>query len=267
MQRLGQNHGGYHGERIDIDAVLAEISSVARRHGWEEETLGVAARPVLALRRHLGAARANVYLSSGIHGDEPAGPLALRHLLASNAWPEDVALWVCPCLNPGGFRRNSREDEHGIDLNRDYKHFTSAIARAHARWLETTPAFDVALCLHEDWESHGFYLYELNPDGRPSLADAIIRGVATVCPIDPSPVIEGREARGGIIRPSPDPESRPQWPEAFYLLQNKTRLSYTLEAPSDFPLATRAQALVEGVTAALRELQRIAPPENRAGHD
>ncbi|HXG47673.1 MAG TPA: M14 family metallocarboxypeptidase [Methylomirabilota bacterium] len=259
MQRLGQNQGGYRGERIDIDVVLAAIRSEARRYGWEEETLSVEARPVLALRRHHRAARANVYLSSGIHGDEPAGPLAIRHLLAANAWPEDVALWVCPCLNAEGFRRNSREDEHGIDLNRDYRHLTSEIVRAHVRWLEKTPAFDVALCLHEDWEAHGFYLYELNPNGRPSLADAIIRRVAAVCPIDPSPVIEGREAQGGIIRPSPDPASRPQWPEAFYLLQNKTRLSYTLEAPSDFPLATRVHALVEGVTAALRELPRVAP--------
>ena len=33
---------------------------------------------------------------------------------------------------------------------------------------------------------------------------------------------------------------------------NRTRLSYTLEAPSDFPLATRVDALVAGVNAALK---------------
>ena len=75
--------------------------------------------------------------------------------------------------------------------------------------------------------------------------------VAPVCPIDLSPVIEGREAQGGVIRPSLDPSTRPQWPEAFWLLQNKTRRSCTLEAPSDFPLATRVNALVAGVNAAL----------------
>jgi hypothetical protein len=41
--------------------------------------------------------------------------------------------------------------------------------------------------------------------------------------------------------------SRPQWPEAFWLLRNKTRHSYTLEAPSDFPLETRVAALVTAV--------------------
>ena len=85
----------------------------------------------------------------------------------------------------------------------------------------------------------------------PSLAQAVIGAVAPVCPIDPSPLIEGREARGGIINPNLDPASRPEWPEAFWLLQNKTRQSYTLEAASDFPLETRVRALVAGVNAAL----------------
>src|SRR5207245_1407094 len=82
-------------------------------------------------------------------------------------------------------------------------------------------------------------------------APTIIEAVAPFCPIDLSPVIEERTATGGIISPNLDPNSRPQWPEAFWLLQNKTRQSYTLEAPSDFPLPTRVEALVAGVRAAL----------------
>jgi len=118
-------------------------------------------------------------------------------------------------------------------------------------WLKAQPDFDLCLCLHEDWESQGFYVYELNPDNRPSLAQAIVDRVADVCPVDPSEIIEGRPAHKGIIRPSVDPRSRPQWPEAFFLLTHKTRLSYTLEAPSDFPLATRVAALVAAVRAAI----------------
>jgi hypothetical protein len=40
-----------------------------------------------------------------------------------------------------------------------------------------------------------------------------------------------------------DPRTRPDWPEAFYLLTYQTRLSCTLEAPSDFPLPVRVEAL------------------------
>jgi hypothetical protein len=94
-------------------------------------------------------------------------------------------------------------------------------------------------------------VYELNPDARPSLAPAMLAAVAPVCPLDLSPEIEGRPAHGGLINPNPDPNSRPQWPEAFYLFQHLTRLSYTLEAPSDFPLAVRVEALVTAVRAAL----------------
>ena len=87
----------------------------------------------------------------------------------------------------------------------------------------------------------------MNPDNRPTHSDDIIHRVSTVCPIDPSEVIEDRPANRGIIKPSVDPRSRPAWPEAFWLLMHKTRHCYTLEAPSDFPLATRVAALVESV--------------------
>src|SRR6185312_15028223 len=61
-----------------------------------------------------------IYLSAGIHGDEPAGPLAALQLLQENRWPENVDLWFCPCLNPIGFTLNTRENSRGIDLNREY---------------------------------------------------------------------------------------------------------------------------------------------------
>jgi hypothetical protein len=146
---------------------------------------------------------------------------------------------------------NTRENAGGLDLNRQYLEPTAEETRAHMAWLLRQPRFDVTLCLHEDWEAHGFYVYELNLDAQPSFAEEIVRRVEPVCPIDRSPLIEGREAHGGIIRPSVDPRSRPQWPEAFFLVAYKTRISYTLESPSDFPLRVRVAALAEGVRAVL----------------
>jgi hypothetical protein len=166
--------------------------------------------------------------------------------------PRDVSLWVCPCLNPTGFPQNTRENAAGFDLNRDYLHLETPEVRTHINWLKEQPPFDLTLCLHEDWEAGGFYCYEVNPDGQPSLAESIVKRVAQVCPIEHAPVIDGREAHApGIIRPSLDPASRPKWPEAFFLITHKTRLSYTLEAPSDFPLSTRVDALLEAVCAAV----------------
>jgi murein peptide amidase A len=257
MERLGKNHGGYHGETIDIRAVLRDCETAARQHGWTAEVFGKQGDfGLFALHRAPPSTRdpqftARIYLSAGIHGDEPAGPLAALRLLQQNLWPANAEFWFCPCLNPLGFVLNRRENAAGVDLNRDYRNTRSPEILAHIAWLERQPRFDLYLCLHEDWESHGFYLYEQNPDGKPSLAEAMINAVQKTCPIDPSEIIEDRPAKGGIIRPNLDPRTRPQWAEAFYLIVNKARQGYTLEAPSDFPLSIRVQALVAGVNAAL----------------
>lgn len=268
MQRLGKNLGAYFGEGIDIRAVLREIESTAQTHGWTAETFHETSdfkwlawrRPPAQLRTPHSlvapkppakAEPLRIYISTGIHGDEPAGPLAALRLLRENRWPQNAEIFLLPCLNPTGFTRNSRENFQGVDLNRDYLEPKTDEIRAHIAWFEKQSPFDISLCLHEDWESAGFYVYELNPDARPSFAQAIVNAVSAVCPIDLSPEIEGRPAAGGIINPNLDPRTRPQWPEAFYLISYKTRQSYTLEAPSDFPLVTRVDALVAGVNAVL----------------
>jgi hypothetical protein len=257
VQKLGKNHGGYHGETIDIPTVLREVEIAALTHGWRSEIFHENAEfKWLALHRlppssiiHHPSTR--IYISTGIHGDEPAGPLAALKLIQENLWPENAEIFLLPCLNPAGFTLNQRGNAERIDLNRDYRNPKAAEVRAHIAWLERQPKFDLYLCLHEDWESHGFYLYEQNPDNRPSPAEKIIDAVQKVCPVDPSEIIEDRPAKNGIIRPNIRPHERSDWPEAFYLITSKSRQGYTLEAPSDFPLSVRMNALVAGANAAL----------------
>ena len=254
MKRLGKNHNGYHGETIDIRAVLRDVETAAWQRGWTSELFHQTPDfKWFAFHRSPPVTRhsSRIYISTGIHGDEPAGPLAALKLIQENRWPETVQIFLMPCLNPAGFVLNRRENGAGLDLNRDYRNPQTPEIRAHIAWLERQPEFDLYLCLHEDWESRGFYLYEQNPDSKPSLADKIIEAVQKVCPIDPSNNIEGRTARNGIICPNIRPHERPDWPEAFYLITNKSRRGYTLEAPSDFPLPTRVNALVAAVNAAL----------------
>lgn len=267
MQRLGLNLSSYRGEQIQIDRVLDQLGRSARHFGWREERIeprpGVSLyfyqRPSPIAAQNPKASVRRIYISAGIHGDEPAGPLAVQTLVRENQWPEDAEIWLCPCLNPTGFLSNTRENDQGIDLNRDYLHRQSAEVIHHLRWLDALPSMDLALCLHEDWEAGGFYCYELNPDNQRSCAEPMVQAVSRICPIEKAAVIDGREAdKPGIIRPSIDPTSRPQWPEAFHLLVYKTRLSYTLESPSDFPLTTRVAALVVATHAAMESHARAA---------
>lgn len=248
MQRLGKNVGRYLGETIDIPWFLRQIDQAIVGKNWVRDP------DFFALHRAGPQPRANLYISTGIHGDEPAGPLAALRLIEENVWPDDIAIWLCPCLNPTGFPLNRRENASGIDLNRDYRQLQSAEVRAHVDWLQRQPRFDLTLCLHEDWESNGFYVYEVNPDNRPSFSEKILAAVSAICPVETSDIIEKWPAQNGIIRPNINPAERPQWPEALYLIMNKTRLSYTFEAPSDFPLLTRVAALTTAVRAVLGAL-------------
>ena len=239
---------------LDPQALAARFATAARAADFRLERFGEAAGcPLFALTKRTPGPRPRIYLSAGIHGDEPAPPLALLAMLEAGVFDARAGWFLCPLLNPAGFTLVTRENAGGIDLNRDYKDLRSAEIAAHAAWLRRQPNFDLTLCLHEDWESKGFYLYELNPPGRPSLAGPMIAAVEPLCPIDSAAEIDGRSvAAPGIIRPVSDPLMRDNWPEAIYLRAHHTTLSYTLETPSVFPLAQRIAAHRAAVEAALR---------------
>jgi protein MpaA len=240
-------------DSLDPRAVVARAVAAAEAAGFSQETFGEAAGcPLVALTRRTPGPRPRLYLSTGIHGDEPAGPLALLEMLEAGAFGSQADWFICPLLNPAGFLRAVRENADGVDLNRDYRNPRTAEIRAHLRWLRRQPNFDATFTVHEDWESQGYYLYEQNPFGRPSLAEPMLAAVAAVCPIDPGGMIDGREARGGIIRPTGELHLRELWPESIYLRVHHTALAYTIEAPSAFPLGQRVAAHRVALSTALR---------------
>lgn len=234
-------------------AFTQRMAEAAQAAGFRVKAYGEAGGcPLLALTRRTPGPRPKIYLSAGIHGDEPAPPMTLLALVDRGAF-DDRADWIiCPLLNPAGFQRGTRENPEGIDLNRDYRQTRSAEVSAHIAWLQRQPSFDLHLCLHEDWEARGFYLYELNPLQKPSLAESIVAAVAaTGFPIDPSSLIDGRPAQNGILRPDPDPAKRELWPESIYLRTHHSCLGYTMETPSGRPIEQRIAAMGTAVGAAL----------------
>lgn len=230
-----------------------QIQGSARAAGFQLESFGaIAGCPLFALTRRTPGPRPRIYISAGIHGDEPAPPLALLELLEAGFFDSRAVWFLCPLLNPVGFIRRTRENADGVDLNRDYKALRSAEIQAHARWLQRQPNFDLALCLHEDWEARGFYLYELNPASAASLAPRILQAVARVCPLETATVIDGRPiSEPAIIRPLDDPALRETWPEAVYLRAHHTRHEYTLETPSTLPLSVRIAAQSAAIAAVI----------------
>ena len=225
---------------FDPSAVAAQFDAAGRAAGFRIEKFGtISGFPLFALTRRTPGPRPRIYLSAGIHGDEPAPPLALLRLLERGLFDARATWFLCPLLNPVGLARGTRENADRLDLNRDYRHLISAEIRAHIAWLQRQPRFDLALFLHEVWEAKGFYLYELNRSGRPGFAEAIIEAVRAGGPIDLSDKIDGRDASGGIIRPPGDRTQLEQWPEAAYMHAHHTTMSYGFETSSAFPLEQR----------------------------
>ncbi len=220
---------------------VARCRAAARASGWRETVFGESdGVPLVAFTSRNVGVKPRIYISAGIHGDEPAPPLAVLQMLETGVFDDRATWFVVPLLNPASFPFSRRESVNGIDLNRDYRQPRTLEIAAHVRWLEKQPRFDLALCLHEDWESKGFYLYELNASDRPGIARELLAAGEAILPVDPDSVIDGRPtAERGIIRPENDPDMRDTWPECIYLRALHTQLCYTLESPSAGPLAGR----------------------------
>ncbi len=225
------------GEYCTEFALAAEIRGFSREI-LADFTMG----PLLAWERPGPGPR--VYLSAGIHGDEPAGPLALLELMRNEFFSEEVHWLLCPALNPDGLAAASRENAQGIDLNRDYWSLTTAEVATHARWLTSQPAPDLCISLHEDWETSGFYFYEINlGEDDPERAAEILSAVHPWLPAEACAEIDGHACRSpGWIYHEAEPDLPEGWPEAIYLAKMGCPLSFTFETPSCAKLETRVAA-------------------------
>jgi len=78
----------------------------------------VRGRPIVAYERGDPTGPAVVVIGV-IHGSEPAGLLVVRRL-ERVALPTGVHLWLVPTVNPDGLAAGTRQNAHGVDLNRNW---------------------------------------------------------------------------------------------------------------------------------------------------
>ena len=241
--------------RVNVDQLLIDLRNAAITAGFEVYTYGkIENWPLYGFIRRATESSdpQQLYLSTGVHGDEPAGPLALLELLRSDALPRECDIVLCPVINPSGLAAGTRENAHSIDLNRDYTEFNSIEVSTHRDWIaQHIQTLDLALHLHEDWESKGFYLYELNFANHPSRSPAILAAVAAHLPIETARLIDDSPARGGIIRAEVLPDIPEGLPEAIYFYKRFGGINHTLETPSSLPLEQRVAAMQAAVLAAI----------------
>ncbi|MBC2607686.1 M14 family metallopeptidase [Pelagicoccus albus] len=198
-----------------------------------------------------------LYLSSGIHGDEPAGPLALLELLESGLLPRDTDIAIVPLINPTGIKAKKRENDNGWDLNRDFRYPKNPETQAVREFIISQAPFHLSVALHEDWESSGFYMYCITPDGDDRLPRKILNEVKKEGPLEPETEIDGHPAENGLItRPADfDLEGRDDWPEAFLLYERSEHVHITTESASSAQLRIRIAQQCQAVKTAIRLLE------------
>ena len=185
----------------------------------------------------------SLYISTGIHGDEPAGvealiQWALRFLPTLAGWN----LQLFPCLNPWGLERNIRCDAEGRDLNRCFNSRKVPQIRAQLALMKGRH-YDAGVMLHEDYDARGFYLYEASRQ-RPHWGDILRDELSAYMAPDPRGRIEGRAARDGVIRRRIDQRLLKQLkghPEALHLYFHHAERTFTFETPSEESLSDRVE--------------------------
>jgi len=206
---------------------------------------------VYAVRTKRLRKNVQLYISAGIHGDEPASTEGLITWAERNIdMLRCVSCLVIPCLNPWGLVNNCRFDEAGRDLNRRFDRSRGAVPTAMRAALDGH-SFEVALMLHEDFDGQGIYIYEVQ-DVKPYWGEGLLEAASRNMPIDPRAKIDSRRARRGVVRRPINPELTALAPEAIYLHQHHARRAFTFETPSEFAIADRVESQVALVDACIR---------------
>lgn len=241
----------------DPRALLRRWRAVAEQTGLKMRILTeVAGEKIFYLesttRKEGGRA---LYLSSGVHGDEAAAAWGLliwaeRNLEALRSGH----FLIFPCLNPHGLHQNTRRDHRGQDLNRCFHLDDDPVCGPWRQLIQQQP-LRLGLCLHEDYDAQGCYVYELGPKAR-ALSPRIMQSAKLRIPADPRSRIDGSRAQGGIIRRSTLPQHLPGMPEAIVLWQLGCDVTLTFETPSEFSFDDRVECQVNFIESTLTVLNQ-----------
>ena len=244
----------------DYGALIARWKKLAQKTGLEMVSLGQQGKLETIAVRGSGGDKEGLYLSAGVHGDEPGAPWGLLEWAEANQnFLRGETITILPCVNPWGFTNNVRMDNKGRDLNRMFHSKTLPFFRAWRKLLGDQQ-FRLALNLHEDYDARGIYVYELVPRGM-KISDRVFDRIESIIPRESRANIEGQGMNGGIIRHRGDLRRVVEeqldggWPEAIYLYLNHTRVCLNFETPSEFAFHERVKAQSGFIAGAMKSVE------------
>jgi hypothetical protein len=240
-----------------LDQIAAHSPNLVAKHDARFESGG----ETYTLPRYLfvgptgGDAPIRVGIFAGVHGDEPEGVRAvIQFIKLLEAKPELAAgyyLSFYPVCNPTGLEDGTRHSRSGKDLNRE---FWGGSNEPEVRLLQAeliSQSFNGIISLHTDDTSDGFYGIVRGALLTQHLIEPALQAAGKFLPRDARSVIDGFQARNGIIRDgyagvlSAPPKVRPR---PFEII---------LETPQTPPAFLKECAFVAALTSILTEYRQF----------
>jgi hypothetical protein len=192
---------------------------------------------------------------AGLHGDEPAGVLAvmdlLRELEATPFMGRAYRIHIYPLCNPTGYEDGTRHARSGRDLNREFWRGSLEPEVALLERELLTHRFHGIISLHSDDTSDGLYGFVRGATLTEHLLKPALAAAEAALPVNQAAIIDGFHAVDGIIRTAYDGIlSAPPGhsPEPFEII---------LESPHHAPMELQRRAFMLALMEILRHYRRM----------
>ncbi len=214
----------------------------------------------------------NILLCAGIHGDEPAGIEALLFFLEHSIeqYRRSFSFTIFPCLNPGGYEAGIRENDRGVDLNRNFISTNLELETRLVREFlqKTNLKYSFAWEMHEDNHlqpepgytlrdnPRAFYLYVVSPKkdfARDIIGDLRRNRIA----VTKRKKIYGESCSHGIIWNNNISLSSSRRGTFDEEMRHYTSSIYTPETPTSWSFSKRVKAHSLALHAVLTFLSQI----------
>jgi len=118
--------------------LAAALAAAAHPHRAALLGRSVRGTPIVAFERGNPSGPRKVLVVGCIHGTECAGITVVQ--LLARAEPRGVDLWLVPNLNPDGYAAHTRQNAHGVDLNRNFGAMWAPVGhRGSLQWSGPRP--------------------------------------------------------------------------------------------------------------------------------
>src|SRR3989338_194375 len=222
----------------------------------------------------------NIFLSGGVHGDEPAGVYALLNFLKTEIRNyRDFNFVIVPCINPIGYEMDRRTNGAFIDINRDFRNAPVAMEVLYLkRFLKKCKRnYVFAMDMHENdvneltegyrlrENPREFYLYEVSPTKDTSIGNNIIEALKDQgVQVTRRRKIYNEKCSGGLIwsRGRKDRNYSDKHTLEGYIQEYAT-YAFTTETPTCWSIKKRIDTQLKVLKAALNEARTIRTIEEQ----